>query len=323
MTEEVTFRNVVGRNGIRLRLAVAGEGPLVLMVHGFPESWYSWRHQITAIAGAGYMAAALDVRGYGGSDKPEEIAAYSVADLAGDIVDVIDALDLRGAVIVGHDWGAVQVYAAAIRHPEKIRAVVGISVPASKHPQLKPSESWKKLYADTLFYQVYFQKEGAAEAEFEADLPRFVRIFFTSLSADASIKDNVLIRPKHAERLLDGLPDPVDLPNWLSQADVDFYAESFRASGLRGPLNRYRCADIDWEQMLPYAERNIDQPSLFIGGIQEPTRYMIPGIDRFDDPVPRMTDIRGIHMLDGVGHWVQQEAPEKTSELIVGFLRSL
>jgi pimeloyl-ACP methyl ester carboxylesterase len=321
--DEVTFRNVVGRGGLRLRLAVAGEGPLVLMVHGFPESWYSWRHQITAIAGAGYMAAALDVRGYGGSDKPEEIAAYSVADLAGDIADVIDALGAGQAVIVGHDWGAVQVYAAAILHPEKIRAVVGISVPASRHPKTEPSESWKKLYADALFYQVYFQKEGVAEAEFEADLRRFVRVFFTSLSADGSIRDNVLIRPKNAERLLDGLPDPARLPHWLSREDVDFYAESFRAGGLRGPLNRYRCADIDWEQMRPFAERNIDQPSLFIGGIQEPTRYMIPGIDRFEDPVPRMTDIRGIHMLDGVGHWVQQEAPEKTSELIIGFLRSL
>jgi pimeloyl-ACP methyl ester carboxylesterase len=293
------------------------------MVHGFPESWYSWRHQIKAIADAGYTAAALEVRGYGRSDKPEAIEAYSIIELCDDIAAVIDALDPNGAVIVGHDWGSVQVYAAALRHPDKVRAVVSLSVPAPRHPPAKPSESWKTLYADKLFYQTYFQQEGVAEAEFEADLRRFVRVFFRSLSAEGSLTDNVLIRPKGAKRLLDGLPDPAELPRWLSQDDVDFYAESFRRSGLRGPLNRYRCVDLDWEQMRPYAEHTIDQPSLFIGGLQEPTRYMVPGTDRYADPIPRMTDNRGVHFLDGVGHWVQQEAPEEASKLIVGFLRDL
>lgn len=323
MPNKFEFRTITTRKGLQIRVVVAGTGRLVLMVHGFPESWYSWRHQIEAIAGAGYMAVAMDVRGYGESSKPAEIAAYSIADLAGDIVDVIEALDPAGAVIVGHDWGALQVYAAAIRHPEKIRAVVSLSVPAVGHAPKKPSETWKAMYGEKLFYQAYFQPEGVAEAEFEADLPRFIRVFFTSLSADGSTTDNVLVRPKGAVRLLDGLPDPAQLPRWLSQADVDFYARSFKASGLRGPLNRYRCVDLDWEQMLPYAERNIDQPALFIGGVQEPTRYVIPGFDRFVDPVPRMTDVRGLHLLDGVGHWVQQEAPAKASELIVRFLNDI
>jgi pimeloyl-ACP methyl ester carboxylesterase len=323
MNAPVEFRTIPGKDGIRLNVALAGAGPLVLFVHGFPESWYSWRHQIGAVVAAGFRAAALEVRGYGASDKPRPVEAYSIVELAGDIAAVIDALAPEGAVLVGHDWGAVQVQAAALLHPAKVRGMVTVSVPAVAHPPRKPSETWPRLYGERVFYQAYFQAEGVAEAEFEPDLERFIRIFFRSLSGQGSLDDNVLIRPAGTTRLLDGLPDPGELPAWLSGEDLRFYAESFRRSGLRGPLNRYRCVDLDWSLMRPYADARIAQPSLFIGGTLEPTRYMVPGFDRYADPVPRLADVRGVHFLDGVGHWVQQEAPEETSRLILGFLATL
>lgn len=320
MEPQVEFAFVESAPDVRLAVAVAGEGPLVLLVHGFPESWYSWRTQIADLAAAGYRVAALSVRGYDRSSRPHAVESYSIVELANDIAAVIDALGGGRAVVVGHDWGAVQVQAAALLHPEKVQALVTISVPAPHHAPALPSETWSRIYADRLFYQRYFQAEGVAEAEFEADLDRFLRIFFLSLSGQGSINDNVLFRPKEATRLLDGLPDPDPLPAWLSKADVDFYAGTFRRSGMRGPLNRYRCADLDWHLMAPFADRMIEQPGLFIGGLLEPTRYMVPGRDRYDDPVPRMKDVRGIHLLDGVGHWVQQEAPAETSRLILAFL---
>ncbi|MCV0394894.1 MAG: alpha/beta fold hydrolase [Rhizobiaceae bacterium] len=308
---------------IHLQVAMAGEGPLVVLVHGFPESWYSWRVQLADLARAGFRAAALSIRGYDGSSRPYAIEAYSIVELADDIAAVINALDPRGAVLVGHDWGAVQVQAAALLHAPKVLGLVSISVPAALHPSEKPSSLWARSYRDRLFYQSYFQQEGVAEAEFEADPERFVRVFFRSLSGQGSLDDNVLFRPLDAPGLLDGLPDPADLPTWLSREDVEFYADSFRRSGLRGPLNRYRCVDLDWELMNPVAGRMIEQPAIFIGGLSEPTRYMMPGRDRYDDPVPRMRDVRGVRLLEGVGHWVQQEAPARTSHLLLDFLHGI
>ena len=319
------FVDVTTPAGLTLRAAVTGQGPLVVLVHGFPESWYSWRHQIGPIAAAGFRVAALQVRGYGDSAKPQDVAAYAITELAGDVAALIDALEPSGqAILIGHDWGAVIVQTTALVHPEKVRAIASLSVPAFMHGARKPSDIWAEIYADRFYYMRYFQPEGVAEAEFEPDLDRFVRVFFLSLSAQGSMTDNGLFRPKGTTRLLDGLPDPgTDLPAWLSQDDVDYYAESFRKGGLRGPLNRYRCVDRDWTLMAPYADRMIDQPSLFIAGLQEPTRYMVPGVDRFDNPVPRFTDCRGVHLLDGAGHWVQQEKPQEVTRLLVDFVKGI
>jgi pimeloyl-ACP methyl ester carboxylesterase len=319
MLPDIKFRSI-DANGTRLRVAVCGSGPLVLMVHGFPESWFSWRHQMPAIAAAGFTAAAMDVRGYGGSDKPAAIAAYTIRELAGDIAAVIDALDPAGAVLIGHDWGAPQVYGTALLHPDKVRAVVGLSVPAVAYSPRKPSEVWAGAYPNELFYQTYFWPDGPAEAEFAADPHRFIRLFYYSLSGDRPAGVNGLIRPAGATSLLAGLPDPDPLPAWLTAEDVEYYANSFREGGFRGPLNRYRAQDLDVEQLRPYAGRQIEQPSLFIAGARDPSRYMIPGIDRYADPVPRLANCRGIHVLDGIGHWIQQEAPATVNRLILGFL---
>jgi len=320
MPSDMNFRYVNGANGTRLRVAITGSGPLVLMVHGFPESWFSWRHQMPAIAAGGFTAASLDVRGYGGSDKPDAIEAYAITELAGDIAAVIDALDPAGAILIGHDWGAPQVYGAALIYPAKVRAVVGLSVPAIGYVDRKPSEFWARAYPDSLFYQTYFWLPGRAEAELEADPHRTIRLFYYALSGDRPQGVNALVRPAGATSLLDGLPDPDPLPPWLTREDVAYYAESFASGGFRGPLNRYRAQDIDVEQLRTYAGNKIEQPALFIAGKNDPARYMIPGIDRYADPVPRFADCRGIHLLDDIGHWVQQEAPTAVNRLILAFL---
>jgi pimeloyl-ACP methyl ester carboxylesterase len=320
MPSDMNFRYVNGANGTRLRVAITGSGPLVLMVHGFPESWFSWRHQMPAIAAGGFTAASLDVRGYGGSDKPDAIEAYAITELAGDIAAVIDALDPAGAILIGHDWGAPQVYGAALVYPAKVRAVVGLSVPAIGYVDRKPSEFWARAYPDSLFYQTYFWLPGRAEAELEADPHRTIRLFYYALSGDRPQGVNALVRPAGATSLLDGLPDPDPLPPWLTREDVAYYAESFASGGFRGPLNRYRAQDIDVEQLRTYAGNKIEQPALFIAGKNDPARYMIPGIDRYADPVPRFADCRGIHLLDDIGHWVQQEAPTAVNRLILAFL---
>lgn len=308
---------------IELAVTVAGEGALILLVHGFPESWYSWRHQIEAIAAAGYRAAALHVRGYGHSSKPREIEAYALTELADDIAAVIRSLDPAGAVLIGHDWGALLVQTAAIIHPDLVKGVAMLSVPAVGHPRELPSSRWRALYPDRLFYQAYFQAPGIAEAELEPDLERFIRLFFFGLSGQGDPFDSPLIRPGHARGLLDGLAEPSQIPAWLAPADIDHYVASFRAGGLTGPLNRYRCADLDWRQLQPFADRKIEQPGLFIAGARDPIRYVIPGFDRYANPVSRMRDVRGLHLIEGAGHWVQQEAPEATNRLLLPFLKEL
>ena len=323
MLSDTNFQYVTGANGTRLRIAIAGSGPLVLMVHGFPESWFSWRHQMPAIAAAGFTAAALDVRGYGGSDKPDAIEAYTIKELAGDIAAVIDALDPAGAVLIGHDWGAPQVYGTALIYSSRVRAVVGLSVPAIGYIDRKPSEFWARTYPDKLFYQTYFWLPGPAEAELEADPYRTIRLFYYALSGDRPQGVSALVRPAGATSLLAGLPDPDPLPPWLSSEDVAYYADSFASGGFRGPLNRYRAQDIDVEQLRAYAGNKIEQPALFIAGGHDPTRSMIPGVDRYADPVPRFADCHGVHLLEGIGHWVQQEAPDAVNRLILDFLNTL
>lgn len=321
--EAATTVQVTTAAGLQLAVTLRGEGPLVLLVHGFPESWYSWRHQIEALSAAGYRVAALHVRGYGDSGKPDEIGAYTITEHADDIATVIRALSPEGAVVVGHDWGAVQVQAAALIHPGLVRALATLSVPAVWPSARPPTTLWPEIYRGMMFYQDYFQTPGIAEAEFEADLERFVRVFFLSLSGQNDPQNHGLHRPRSNRTLLAGLPDPGRLPDWLSPEDVDTYVDSFRRGGLRGPLNRYRNPDRDWALMQPYADRPIAQPALFIGGMRDPARFMVPGQDRYDDPVPRLTDVRGVHFLDGVGHWVQQEAADRVSGLLLDFLREV
>jgi pimeloyl-ACP methyl ester carboxylesterase len=312
-------------NGIHLNAAIAGQGPLVLMVHGFPEGWYSWRHQIGPIAEAGFTACAIDVRGYGGSDKPSEVADYSLERITADVAGVVEALSPDGtAVLVGHDWGAPIVWNTALTRPDRVRAVAGLSVPWTGVPKVNFLDAVRAAFTakGRFFYQVYFQDEGVAEAELEADVRASLRKFYYAISGDAP--DGTWPKDKpHGARLLDRLPDPDPFPAWLSKADEDHFVEQFTASGFRGPLNRYRnhARDFAWQQ--GFRDRQITQPSLFIGGDRDLVLKMLPGVDPVALMGPHLPGLRGAHVLPGIGHWTQQEAPEAVNRLLLAWLRGL
>ena len=320
MLADVAFREITRENGIRLRVAVKGSGPLVLFVHGFPESWISWRHQIPVVAGAGFTAAAMETRGYGQSSRPDAIEAYTIKEMADDIAAVIDAFHFDRAILIGHDWGAAQVYGAALIHPSKIRALVGLAFTAGPYVDRKVSQMWDEFYPDGGFYQNYFKVPGKIESELETDIEGFLRKFFYAVSGQRPDGVDGLVRPPGTLHLLDGLPDPDPLPAWLSEEALRYYADSFRRGGMRGPINRYRAQDLDVEQMRPFADRRITQPTLWIGGDRDPARHLVPGFDRYLDPIQRCSDPRGAVILPSVGHWIQQEAPDTVNALILKFL---
>ena len=313
-------------NGISVRAAVEGTGPLVIMVHGWPELWYSWRHQIRPVAEAGFRVVAPDVRGYGGSDKPYPIEAYDMVELTADIVGLIDALDEEKAILIGHDWGAPICWNTAVLHPDRTSAVVGLSIPHLKRGDVSAIELWRKLYKGKFFYQLYFQEEGVAEADMEADVRTTIRKIFYSLSGDAPMAkswEHFLATKGPNEKLLDFLLDPDPFPDWLTDEDLDYFVEAFTQSGFRGPLNRYRAQQRDWELLPQLSELTVDQPSYFIAGALDVVRNFIPGTDLFENPGMNCTDFRGATIIDGEGHWIQQEAPELVNRALLDFLADI
>jgi pimeloyl-ACP methyl ester carboxylesterase len=311
------------QNGsIELNVAVAGDGPLIVCVHGFPELWYSWRHQITHFSKLGYKVAALDVRGYGGSSRPREVAAYSMRNLASDVSAVIDQLGGGTAILFGHDWGAPIVWNTALLYPSKVVAVAGLSVPYIPKGPVAFIEMAKVMYKDRFFYQLYFQKEDIAEAEFEADIPAALRKVYFAISGGAPTNKWLEHKPADA-KLLDGMIDPQPFPDWMSEEDLQVYSEAFQAGGFRGPLNRYRAQSIDFEEMTEFAGKPVTQPSYFIAGERDPVRFFVPGMDLYANPGVACSDFRGSVILPCIGHWVQQEAPAETTSALQGFLKGL
>ena len=310
---------------VRLRAAVQGQGPLVVMVHGFPESWFSWRHQLAPIAGAGFTACAIDVRGYGGSDKPAAVADYAMERMISDVTGVIDALSADGrAILVGHDWGAPIVWNSALIRPDKVRAVCALSVPYLGPPARPFTETFDEIFTKRgrFFYQAYFQKQREPEEEAEANPRDFLRKFYYALSGDAP--DGTWPTNKtSAQRLLDGLVDPDPFPTWLTPKELDYYVGEFERSGFRGPINRYRNHERDFEYLRRFADRKITQPALFIGGTRDLAFNMLGR----GDPIALMrnyvTDLRGGDVLEGCGHWTQQERPAEVNSLLLAWLRSL
>ena len=313
---------MIETNGVRLRCVVQGRGPLVVLVHGWPESWYSWRHQIAPLVAAGYLVCVPDVRGYGGSDKPRPVAAYDMESMSGDIAGLIDALGADDAVLVGHDWGAPMVYVSAIVHRSKVRAVCGMSVPYTGRPPVPASRIFEKMFAGKFFYMNYFQKEGVAEAEFEADLPRALSTIYHRASGDRP-RGGVFVAKPPSASFLEGTSPPETLPGWLSEADLAYYVSQFEQSGMRGPINRYRNFERDWKALPQLAHEKITQPSFFIAGARDPVLKMFTGADTLARMKSLTEDFRGERLIEGIGHWVQQEAPGETNDALLGFLSSL
>jgi pimeloyl-ACP methyl ester carboxylesterase len=310
-------------NGARTHVSECGSGPLVLLVHGFPESWYSWRHQLTALAAADYHAVALDVRGYGRSSKPPAVTAYRMLDHVGDIVALTRALADGPATVIGHDWGAPIAWTSALLRPDLFRGVAGLSVPyAPPAPATapRPTQRMRALAGDDEFYIEYFQAVGRAEAEIEPDVRTWLKGFYWCASGEIENGPNIAL-VERGTRLRDKFVYPDTMPAWLTDADLDVYAREFEYSGFFGPLARYRNIDRDWEDLVAFADRPVDVPALFIGGSRDgPTLWGAGAIQRFDQSLPRLYRCA---ILDGCGHWIQQERPAETNRLLLEFLQAI
>ncbi len=317
---ETSFTTV--RNGdIDLRVATRGSGPLILCVHGWPELWISWRHQLEHFSRLGFTVAAMDVRGYGGSSKPSEIAAYRLSELCADAAAVIDALGGGHAIVFGHDWGAPIAWNTARFHPDKVRAVAGLSVPYLPVGPVSSLELWKQIYADRFFYQSYFQTPGVAEAEFGVDTARSLRMIYFGISGEGA---GLFLQPKPVDaRFLDGLIDPDPFPAWMSVDEMQMYTEAIEAGGWHGPLNRYRAQELDAAELGSRPDPVLQQPAAFVAGELDAVRNFLPGVDLFSVASDSCADFRGSTIVPGVGHWVQQEAPAAVNATLQAFVESL
>jgi len=318
MTADVTHRQVPV-NGIEMHVAECGDGPLVLMCHGWPELWYSWRHQLRALGAAGFRAVAPDMRGFGRTSAPEDVAAYSIFHNVGDMVALVAALGKKRALIVGHDWGAPVAWHCALMRPDVFPAVVGMSVPHRRRGPRPPLETLRRG-GKSDYYYFYFQ-EPAAEAEFSRD-PRYTiaRILYIG-AGDTAREDRMSLYVDRAQGFLGGSRTQVPALPWLSEADLDVFAEAYRGSGFRGGLNWYRNIDRNWELAAPLDGATIAQPALFIAGNIDAIitgslgRY---ALEELENVAP---NLEGKILIEGAGHWVQQERPDEVNAALISFAR--
>ena len=307
-------------NGISMRVAVQGEGPLVVLCHGFPEGWNSWRAQLAALAAAGYQAVAPDMRGYGGTDALAEPAQYTMLHHVGDLVALVAALGAEQAVVVGHDWGAPVAWNAALLRPDLFRAVVGMSVPYTPAGPIDLLSALAKRGVHD-FYMQYFQVPGVAEAELEADVAATIRRLTFSLSGDG--RGGVAGRLGTATTFLQLTDDPPQLPGWIDTQDLADTVTEFQRTGFRGGLNWYRAIRLNWELMAPWRGATIRQPSLFIGGTRDDVLAWPASRASLDTLGRSLPGLRGCHLLEGAGHWVQRERAAEVNALMLGFLATL
>jgi len=317
-------------NGVTLRVHQAGDpaNPTVMLCHGFPELGHSWRHQMTPLADAGYHVLAPDQRGYGHSSAPREIEAYGIRNLTDDLLALLDHFGKDDAVFVGHDWGGLIVWDMARLHPERVRAVVGVSVPFVNWPA-PPTQLMKMMYGDRFFYILYFQQPGVAEGELDADPYHTMckMLWGASATGFGSADRSAETPPMEGTGFLMILPEPPARPfvgpegPWLTEADLQIYADEFAHSGFFGPISYYRNLDANFDLIKDFGPERVTMPVFFIGGTDDVVNVMDPsGVERMGN---LLSDFRGATILDGVGHWTQQEAPAAFNEALLGYLKSL
>lgn len=324
-------------NGVRLHIAEQGQGPLIVLLHGWPESWYSWRHQFGALAAAGYRVVAPDQRGYARSEQPPDVESYTLLHLVGDVIALIEELGEDQAILVGHDWGAPVAWVAAMLRPDKVRAVVGLSVPPILPGGMIRPTITSAQYGDG-FYQVYFQEPGVADAEFAQDLTRSFRLVLFGASGDNPYvpQPRPLVIPE-GQGLLDVMPPATALPGWLTEEDIAAYVDDYAPHGDRaftGAFNWYRNIERNNDLLAPFRGRTIDVPALFVVGDRDMVTSLRPadggssiaeiirgetgaGGDRLQAIVPQL---RGPIVIPGCGHWTQQERPMEVNAALVDFL---
>jgi pimeloyl-ACP methyl ester carboxylesterase len=312
---------LVETNGVRLRVVEAGDrsAPTVILAHGFPELAYSWRHQIPALAAAGYHVLAPDQRGYGGSSRPDAIDAYDIHQLTADMVGLLDDVGVERAVWIGHDWGAVVVWNAPLLHPDRVAAVAALSVPPLPRAQVPPTQAFRKNFGDSFFYILYFQEPGVADAELDDDPARTMRRMLGSLRAPSDPSAALRMVTAGPEGFIDRLPEPDRLPDWLSQDELDHYIGEFSRTGFTGALNWYRNFDRNWETTADLAGAKIAVPCLFLGGTADPV-LAFTRADRASEVVSG--PYRQV-MIDGAGHWLQQERADEVNATLLDFLNGL
>jgi pimeloyl-ACP methyl ester carboxylesterase len=327
-----------------MHIAEAGHGPLVLLLHGFPESWYSWRHQLIALAAAGYHAVAPDQRGYCETGPParaghdgaghdgaghdgaghdgaaydgagqDDVASYTMLHLTGDVIALLDALGAERAVVAGHDWGAPVAWHTALFRPDRVRGVIGLSVPYRPRGSSAPIAALRRTLGES-FYMVYFQQPGVADAELSRDPAATFRKVLYSLSGDAP---GMGLIPAGGG-FLDSATEPEQLPAWLSQADIDAYVGQYAQAGFTGPLNWYRNLDRNWELTAAWQHARIATPALFVAGDRDP----VLGFARMDGLEAVLPALTRAVILPGCGHWTQQERPDEVSAAMIEFLAGL
>jgi pimeloyl-ACP methyl ester carboxylesterase len=319
--------SIVESNGIRIHVAEQGEGPVVLFCHGFPETWYSWRHQLPALAEAGFRAVAPDMRGYGETESPTAVDQYTLLHLVGDMVGLLDALRVEKAVIVGHDWGAPVAWHAALLRPDRFRGVVGLSVPFLPLGQVYTSQQLPET-EDAIFYQAYFQAPGVAEADMEHDIHLSVRSTLYTLSGDFPVPQaapgapGVGMIPKQGGMLATRI-NPASLPAWISEAEANVYVEQFSKSGYRGGLNWYRNIDRNRDLLSAFNGLKINVPALYAAG----DRDVVLAFQGMDGVIAALSQnvplLQRTVLFSGCGHWTQQERPHEVNTALLGFLKAI
>ncbi len=311
----------VETNGIRMHYVEQGNGPLVVLCHGWPESWYSWRHQIPALADAGFRVVAPDQRGYGQTDRPEPIESYNILNLVGDIVGLVNRLGVDSAVIAGHDWGAPVAWNSALLRPDIFRAIALLSVPYFPRGPMRPSDRMKALAGDQHFYQLYFQEPGKVEKELDADPRRSMAMMLYSASGDPPANQVWKFLFPKTMKFIESGTVPEKLPPWLTDADLDFFAGEFKRSGFRGGINWYRNFDRNWE-LTPFLDgAKLRQPAVFAAGERDVVGKMIPGA--YDVAGAFTPNLKKRVIIPGAGHWIQQERPKEINEILLEFLKGL
>jgi pimeloyl-ACP methyl ester carboxylesterase len=308
-------------NGIGIHYVEQGTGPLVLLCHGFPEGWYSWRDQLAALAAAGFRAVAPDMRGYGRTEAPPDISSYTILDIVGDMVGLVGTLGENRAVIVGHDWGANIAWHAALFRPDVFPAVAALSVPFRQRGPAPPLTMLRKA-GQLTHYWFHFQEPGVAEAEFESDPRAALRRVLYSISGDAPLETRRLTLQPGKGWLANAL-DPKLLPSWLTDADLDHMSAEFSRSGFRGGLNWYRNIDRNWELTAPWAGALLRQPALFIAGSADPVIEFGSGAAALQALSAAVPGLRRKLHIDGAGHFIQQERPELVNQALLEFLAGL
>ncbi|HVM09046.1 MAG TPA: alpha/beta hydrolase [Acidimicrobiales bacterium] len=314
----------IDTNGISMHIAEAGspdpDRPPVILCHGFPELWYSWRHQLPALAAAGYHAVAPDQRGYGRTDQPEAVDDYDIHHLTDDMIGLLDELGHEKAIFVGHDWGSMVVWAMAQRFPERVHAVCGMSVPFSPRFEQSLTTVLKQVMGDRFFYILYFQEPGVADGHMNRDPREAMRRFLAAIGSEGRRSGSLATSlPAEGTTFWDWIPPVEKLPPWLSEEELDVFATEFERTGFTGGINWYRNFHRNWEINESWGTRKVEMPAGFIAGADDPVLVMA----RPDSMEGWVTDMRVLEVVPGAGHWVQQEKPEETNAALLRFLATL